>query len=129
MPGPGTLAIPNAFAAVVGNQPGANLDANFTTVRDYVNLRTPSAGLLAARPAAGNAGAVYLATDVAGGTLYVDNGAAWVAVAIAPSSDPTVTYVLHEDFQSPLDTVAAGAGGGYRLPSGNYFISPSNIAA
>lgn len=33
------------------------------------------------RPAAGNAGAVYFATDVNGGTLYIDNGVAWTTVA------------------------------------------------
>jgi len=124
MPGPGTLAVPNVFNPTVGDQPFANLDANFVAVQDYVNVRTPSTGLLANRPPAGNAGAIYLATDVAAGTLYVDTGAAWLAVAVAPSSDPTVTYVLHEDFQSPLDTVGAGAAVVHRLPSGIYVIGP-----
>jgi len=128
MPGPGTLAVPNVFTPTVGDQPFANLDANFTTVQNYVNLRTPSTGLIANRPLAGNAGAVYLATDVAGGTLYVDTGAAWLAVAIAPSSDPTVTYVLHEDFQGPLDTLVNGGAAFSRLPTGIYSISPSNVA-
>src|SRR6266403_3046314 len=125
MPGPGTLAVPNVFNPTVGDQPFANLDANFTAVQNYVNLRTPSTGLIANRPLAGNAGAVYLATDVAGGTLYVDTGAAWLAVATAASFDPRPTYVLHEDFQSPLDTVAAGAAATYRLTTGIYQIALS----
>jgi len=129
MPGPGTLAIPNVFNPTVGDQPFANLDANFVAVQDYVNVRTPSTGLIANRPPPGNAGAIYLATDVALGTLYVDTGAAWLAVAVAPSSDPTVTYVLHEDFQGPLDTLVNGAAAFYRLQTGIYSIAASNVAA
>jgi trimeric autotransporter adhesin len=37
-----------------------------------------ASGTLGARPAAGTAGYLYLATDVNGGTLYRDTGAAWV---------------------------------------------------
>ena len=39
------------------------------------------AGLAAARPAAGTAGRLYLETNTNGGTLFRDNGAAWVQVA------------------------------------------------
>lgn len=38
-------------------------------------------GTLAARPAAGLPGRLYLATDDGGGTLYRDSGAAWVQAA------------------------------------------------
>lgn len=55
-----------------------------------------SAGLLADRPAAaaGNAGNLYFATDVNGGTLYRSNGSSWVKVALGlteatPAGDPT----------------------------------------
>lgn len=40
-------------------------------------------GVLAARPAAGTAGRLYLATDVADGTFYRDDGAAWIQVGAA----------------------------------------------
>lgn len=40
-----------------------------------------AAGTLGARPAAAVAGYLYLATDVNGGTLYRDTGAAWVQVS------------------------------------------------
>jgi uncharacterized protein DUF4082 len=40
-----------------------------------------ASGTLGARPAAAVAGYLYLATDVNGGTLYRDTGAAWVQVA------------------------------------------------
>ena len=77
---PGTLVITNTF---LGNSPSpiSKLDADFTGIKNYINNREITNGLLAARPAAGTAGAWYFATDVAGGTLYTDNGSAWVAVA------------------------------------------------
>ncbi|SRR6266404_1054128 len=73
---PGALAIPNVF---LGNSPSAisKLDADLSTIASYINAREVTIGLLANRPAAGNAGAWFLATDVAGGALYVDNGAVW----------------------------------------------------
>ncbi|HZT08593.1 MAG TPA: hypothetical protein VFC51_16340 [Chloroflexota bacterium] len=44
------------------------------------------AGSLAARPPAGLAGRLYLATDTNGGTLYRDSGASWVQAAGAVTS-------------------------------------------
>lgn len=84
----GSLGIPNTF---LGNSPDAisKLDQNFTTVAAYLNIREITVGALAARPAAGNPGAWYSATDVFGGTLYVDTGAVWVQVAagvLAPTT-------------------------------------------
>jgi hypothetical protein len=91
------LQIPFAFApSTVANPPIlANLDTDLNTVAAYVNARTPGVGLLANRPAAGNNGAEYLATDVQGGTLYVDDGAVWnqAAAAVtqqAPSNTTTI---------------------------------------
>lgn len=38
-------------------------------------------GLDSAKPAAGTAGRLYFSTDINGGTLYRDNGAAWVQIS------------------------------------------------
>src|SRR5919197_5869182 len=78
---PGSLAIPNTFAtAPGGTAPVAQLDTNLTTIRDYINNREGTSGTLANRPVAGTPGRWYVATDVAGGTLYFDTGAAWIQV-------------------------------------------------
>lgn len=73
----GTLAVPNDFGARSGNVPASQIDDDFATVETYVNAREVTVGLIAARPAAGTAGRWYMATDVNGGTLYVDNGTSW----------------------------------------------------
>ena len=93
----GTLAAPNTFATPPANaqRPGADLDLNFTTVQNYVNNREIGKGLLANRPAAAVAGRLYFATDVAGGTVYRDDGTAWDQLAAsvtqqAPSNTPSV---------------------------------------
>lgn len=82
----GSLTVPNAFAALSGNQPASKLDDNYNAIVNYVNAREITIGVLAARPAAGTAGRYYLATDVAGGTLYVDNGTTWVQAAAAATA-------------------------------------------
>ena len=76
----GSLQIPNVF---LNASPAAisTLDADFSTIAGYINLREITLGTLAARPAAGNAGALYCATDVSGGTLYEDNGLVWSQIA------------------------------------------------
>ena len=96
---PGTLAIANLFAGVSVNQPGSALDADLTGIRDYVNNREIGFGTLAARPAAGTAGRYYVATDTAGGTLYADNGSAWVQLAagvtaVAAAAVPTAPVIF-----------------------------------
>ena len=73
----GSMTIPNSFQNQAGNVPASEIDDNFTAVRTYVNAREVAVGLIAARPAAGTPGRWFLATDVAGGTLYVDNGVTW----------------------------------------------------
>lgn len=52
-------------------------NTNFEDIADVLGAPIPT-GLLSARPAAGHAGAVYLATD-APATLWVDDGTAWKA--------------------------------------------------
>ncbi len=65
------------------NSPDAisNLDTNFTRLVTYLNAREADSGLLANRPAFGNSGALYVATDVFGGTLYLDTGSFWIQIA------------------------------------------------
>ncbi len=88
------IAIPNVFA---GNSPDAisKLDTDFSTIQSYINSREVTLGLLANRPAAGNAGAWFLATDTNGGTLYVDNGAVWTQAAVGVNATRSGEYTTH----------------------------------
>lgn len=101
---PGSLTIPNTLGSLSGTQPASLLDANWTTIRDYVNNREVASGTLAARPAASIAGRWYFATDVNGGTLYFDTGAAWTQVS------PGVTGLALAD-QITGCTLSNGAAG------------------
>jgi hypothetical protein len=74
------LTIPHTYTAG-GQRDASTLDDNNVAIRDYINNREVVTGLLASRPAAGTAGRWYVATDVNGGTAYVDTGVAWVQVA------------------------------------------------
>ncbi len=55
-------------------------------------------GTNAARPAFGNAGRLYFSTDINGGTLYRDSGAAWVQVALGVTEVPGggIPYTLFD---------------------------------
>ncbi len=78
---PGTASVPNVLSAQAGPTFPASLeDDNWTALTTYINDREITAGVLSARPAFGVAGRTYLATDVGGGTLYLDTGAAWLQV-------------------------------------------------
>lgn len=88
----GTLAVPNDFAAKSGNVPASQIDANFTAVEGYVNDREIVADVLASRPSASKAGRWYFATDVNGGTLYMDSGSAWIQVAAALAAGGVSVY-------------------------------------
>src|SRR3990167_171276 len=101
----GTLTIPNTISAQAGPNVAASLlDTNWTTIRDYVNNREIDSGTLAARPAASLSGRWYFATDVSGGTLYFDTGAAWTQVS------PGVTGLALAD-QLTGCTLSNGAAG------------------
>lgn len=104
----GSLTIPNTFSAQSGDVPVSELDDDFTAVADYVNDREIASGTLVARPAAGVSGRYYFATDVQGGTLYLDSGVSWSA--IAPGVSPLLTQgpvVLDSDYDAGgLVTVA-----------------------
>src|SRR5437867_753154 len=76
-----SYTVPNTFATQSGNVPASQLDANYTALLTGIN-NAFLVGTLAARPAASEAnGRYYFATDQAGGTLYRDNGTAWVQVS------------------------------------------------
>lgn len=74
------LVIPNTFANAGLNTPTTQLDADFNTIRDYINTRNPTVGPIASRPAPGNAGAIYVASDQDYRTYY-DDGASWQTLA------------------------------------------------
>lgn len=103
----GTLTIPNVFSAQSGDVPVSELDDDFSAIASYVNAREIAQGLLISRPAAGVSGRYYFATDVQGGTLYLDSGVSWSA--IAPGVDPILTagppVLLSEYNASGLVTV------------------------
>lgn len=94
----GTLALPFTFAGATVAVPPilADLDTDLTTVRDYVNIRELNVGILANRPVAGSKGQAYLATDVAGGTLYLDDGAVWnqAAASVTSVAPSNLTSIL-----------------------------------
>lgn len=82
----GSLTIPNTIFTQPNPVPTSLLDANWQAIASYVNAREITFGLLGARPVAGTAGRFYFATDVNGGTLYADTGAAWTQLAAQVSN-------------------------------------------
>lgn len=79
----GDLAIPNVIQGLGGQQPASVLDQNWNAIRDYVNPREITSGLLSARPPAGVRGRWYYVTD--GPALCFDTGTAWLVVG-APAA-------------------------------------------
>jgi hypothetical protein len=84
------LIIPYSFGTAGLNTPTTQLDGNNTAIANWVNARTPASGNLAARPAAGNVGAMYSAVDQ-NNQLYLDTGTAWVAVSAVSAPSPYAT--------------------------------------
>lgn len=93
----GSLNIPNVFLNA-SPAPISKLDQDFSVIAAYINVREVARGLLATRPAAGNSGALFVASDVNGGTLYRDNGVSWDQIAggatATGSSGPGFATVL-----------------------------------
>ena len=78
----GTASVPNViFTQPTGNLAGSVLDANWTSLVNYINNRELTIDILANRPAAGTSGRYYFATDANGGTLYADTGSTWTQIA------------------------------------------------
>jgi len=86
--------------------------ADFDAVKNYVNARELTVGTTALPATAGIAGRWYLATDVAGGTLYEDNGTVWTLIAGGVTA--AFTGILDVDHGSTgTDTLLASG-----LPTG-----------
>ena len=115
----GSLTVPTVLASLGGGQQNLTLiDANFSAITGYVNVRELTIGALAARPAAQYAGRYYFASDQQGGTLYEDTGIGWQQIApgltqVIAGSAPQVLVglTLSNDVGAPNTTldVAAGA--------------------
>lgn len=75
----GSLSLPVVFGSLPsGAHNFSQLDTNYNAIRDYVNNREISFGLLTARPAASIAGRWFYATDTS--QLFADTGSAWTQV-------------------------------------------------
>jgi hypothetical protein len=97
----GSLAITHVLGAETGPTVAiSKLDTNYNVIRDYVNDREITSGLLSARPAAATAGKWYFATDTA--QLFFDTGSAWTTVA-------TPSPALNHAFNSSMEIWGAGA--------------------
>jgi len=110
------VSVPFTFVSQSGNVPASELDSNNTTITNYINNRNPSSGVLGSRPAAGNAGAIYTATDVAGGTPYLDTGSGWIQLGAGVNVSSIVSQVLvgltlSNDGGSPNTVLDIAAGG------------------
>src|SRR5437867_272438 len=103
------LSVPFAFAMAGLNTPTTELDANNQAILDWINARNPTAGTIGARPAAGNAGALYSATDQ-NNQLYLDTGTIWLALSaisagslvIPGTATPTTPAAGSGTLYSPL---------------------------
>jgi len=73
------LIVPYTFRTAGKGTPLTRLDENFAAIASYINVRTAIVGPLASRPAAGHAGALYIASDQHF-AWYLDDGATWHAV-------------------------------------------------
>ena len=73
------LILPYTFRTAGKGTPLNRLDANFTAIASYINVRTATVGPVASRPLAGHAGALYIASDQHF-AWYLDDGATWHAV-------------------------------------------------
>ncbi len=97
----GTLAIPNDMTNLSTDSIG-HFMANWFAIRDYVNVRELGVGLLANRPAAGHNGSSFLATDIQGGTVYMDDGTSWrQAGAGVLGPQPAFTVVARFPYVEP----------------------------
>src|SRR6266545_4598738 len=99
----------NIFSTQSGNVPVSQLDQDFTDAFAGIN-NAFLVGTLAARPAPDviGKGRYYFAVDDNGGTLYRDNGAAWVAVAPSVNQGTGQTSYTKGDLLVALSSTALG---------------------
>lgn len=70
------IVLPYTFRTAGKGTPLSRLDANFDALAAHINHRVPTIGPLGSRPAAGNAGALYVASDQHY-EWFLDDGATW----------------------------------------------------
>lgn len=99
----GSYSVPNVFGNLGTTAKVGLLDADFTYLQNGLNAAYQS-GTLVNRPAAGSPGAYYFATDVTGGTLYLDNGTVWIQVS--PSINANVLLNYYSGFQLSNDATS-----------------------
>ena len=80
-----SLSVPFTFAMAGLNTPTTQLDADYQAITDWINARNPTSGTIGSRPAAGNAGALYVATDQ-NNQVYLDTGTVWLALSAIPGT-------------------------------------------
>lgn len=99
------LSVPFLFGTAGLATPTSRLDADYQAITDYINARNPTVGPIALRPATGNSGAIYVASDQANRT-YVDDGALWQEISAAeptiPTPIPTGTSMLFNMDAAPV---------------------------
>lgn len=112
------ITYPFTFAGAGLNTPTTQLDADFNAVSGFVNPRVLPGGPIASRPAAGNAGAFWVASDEAN-RLYFDNGSTWVQIGASGDGVPGASFFGFEGIATPA-TPASGKGRLYTpsAPSG-----------
>lgn len=88
----GRYSVPNVFSSMGSSAQVSQLDQDMSYLQGGLNAAYQF-GTLALRPASGSAGALYLATDVSGGTLYLDNGSSWVQCGGGVSPFILVNYI------------------------------------
>src|SRR5262245_50012757 len=94
------LVIPRTFATSGAGTPGSYLDDDFSAVAAWINARDPVVGPIGSRPAAGNVGALYVASDQ-GNLLYVDTGSAWLVIGALASSIPGAAFLGFQEIATP----------------------------
>lgn len=88
----GRYSVPNVFSSMGSSAQVSQLDQDMSYLQGGLNAAYQF-GTLAARPSAGSAGALYLATDASGGTLYLDNGSSWIQCGGGVSPFILVNYI------------------------------------
>lgn len=83
----GSASVPNLFVNQSGTVPASQLDANWSALVSYINVREIVFNTLGSRPVAGTSGRLYFSTDTF--QMFADNGLIWLALA------PPTTGVLN----------------------------------
>jgi hypothetical protein len=107
------LTIPRTFATAGAGTPGLWLDDDYNAILAWINARNPTVGPIASRPAAGNVGALYVASDQ-NNAVYVDDGVAWQLTGVLVGTLPGAAGFTFAEIATPT-TPAANKGVLYLL--------------